>query len=383
MKIKVSVLKFDKRINRHLIRLTNNRPGLFNTYCNTILPLRVYLFNLLGGKAKNVVMGKTTLQEKYEEAKTKFGAEEVISRDKDILNCYIIYGIDPIEYFLFNFKNLDHDGRRQFLSDRERMYGSLQMMSWATFDELKEKDTFYKMAGQFFGRDVCIVKPQGDRAAFYDFVKKQPRFFGKPIDGTYGQGAGIFDIADYASADAAFDSFAAEGNWILEEIISQDARLAAFNASSVNTIRVPSFMTLDRHHQVLNPTIRTGRQGFVVDNAGSGGVTAMIDVKTGIIATEGIDKKYCRFEKHPDSGTQFKGTQIPMWEELMKTAEAVHRSLPKHHRYVGFDFALSTKGWVLIEGNWGQLIGSQTASQKGVRYEFERLMGLPSDTCYE
>ena len=383
MKLKVSLLKFDKHFNRPLLRLTNNRPWLFKLYTYTILPFRILLFNLLGGKPKNVVMGKTTLLEKYAECCDKFGKEAVERYDRDILACYIIYGIDPVEYFLFNFKDLDHDGRRQFLSDRERMYGSLSVMSWAIFDELKEKDTFYNMAGQFFGRDVCIVKPLGDRASFGEFVQKQPRFFGKPIDGTYGQGAGIFNISDYESVDAAFDSFASQGNWILEEIICQDSRLAAFNESSVNTIRVPSFMTLDGHHQVLNPTIRTGRKGFVVDNAGSGGVTAMIDVKTGKIATEGIDKKYCRFEKHPDSGTQFKGTQIPMWDELMKTAEAVHRSLPKRHRYVGFDFALSTKGWVLIEGNWGQLIGSQTASQKGVRYEFERLMGLPSDTCYE
>ena len=383
MKLKVSLLRFDKHFNRHLLRLTNDKPRLFSLYSCTMMPLRILLFNLLGGKTRNVVMGKTTLQEKYKECCEKFGTATVEQHDHDILSCYIIYGIDPVEYFLFNFKDLKHDERRQFLSDRERMYGSLNVMSWSTFDELKEKDTFYQMAGKFFGRDVCIVKPLGDKTAFYDFVKRQPRFFAKPIDGTYGQGAGIFDISDYASADAAFDTFAKEGSWMLEEIIAQDSRLAAFNTSSVNTIRVPSFMTLDGHHQILNPTIRTGREGFVVDNAGAGGVTAMIDVKTGVIATEGIDKKYHRYEKHPDSGIPFKGTQIPMWEELVKTAEAVHRSLPARHRYVGFDFALSTKGWVLIEGNWGQLIGSQTASQKGVRYEFERLMGFPADTCYE
>ena len=109
----------------------------------------------------------------------------------------------------------------------------------------------------------------------------------------------------------------------------------------------------------------------------------VIDIKTGIIVTEAIDKKYNRYKVHPDSGKPFVGTQIPRWNELVKIVEMAHRSLPSRHRYVGFDFALSEKGWQLIEGNWGQLIGSQTATQKGIRYQFESLMGLPEDSCFE
>ena len=39
-------------------------------------------------------------------------------------------------------------------------------------------------------------------------------------------------------------------------------------------------------------------------------------------------------------------------------------------RYVGFDFALTQEGWVLVEGNsLGQFVG-QIAEQKGVRKQF-------------
>ena len=183
--------------------------------------------------------------------------------------------------------------------------------------------------------------------------------------------------------DDAFSSFLSKGSWIIEEVIKQDSEMASFNESSVNTIRIPSFISETGEHVILNPTIRTGRKGFVVDNAGAGGITAMIDVQTGIIITDGIDKKYNRYSIHPDSNKQFKGTMIPHWKELKETVEKVHRSLPSRHRYVGFDFALSNNGWILIEGNWGQLIGSQTATQVGVRYQFEKLMNLPEDTCFE
>ena len=383
MKIKVTILKLDKIINRPIIRLTNNRPLLFKIYYYTILQLRILLFFITGGKRGNIVMGKLSFQDMLDEACLKFGTNLVKKQRKDILACYVLYGIDPTEYFLYHFDKKDHDSRREFLSDRERMFGCVKMMSWKTFEELKEKDVFYHLASKFFNRDVCIIKSKANKKDFNAFVTKHPIFFGKPITGTLGVGADIYCISKYNNNEDAFEYFLTKGFWILEEIIKQDAEMASFNESSVNTIRIPSFITKKGEHVILNPTIRTGRKGSVVDNAGAGGITAMIDIKTGIIVTEAIDKKYNRYKVHPDSGKPFVGTQIPRWNELVKIVEMAHRSLPSRHRYVGFDFALSEKGWQLIEGNWGQLIGSQTATQKGIRYQFESLMGLPEDSCFE
>ena len=383
MKIKVTILKLDKTINRPIIRLTNNRPLLFKIYYYTILQLRILLFYITGGTRGNIVMGKLSFQDMLDEGCMKFGSDLVKKRSKDIIGCYVLYGIDPIEYFLYRFEKKDHDSRREFLSDRERMFGCVKMMSWKTFEELKEKDVFYHLASKFFNRDVCIIKSNADKNDFDAFVIKHPDFFGKPITGTLGVGADIYSISKFNNYEEAFVYFLTKGYWILEEIIKQDAEMASFNESSVNTIRIPSFITKKGEHVILNPTIRTGRKGSVVDNAGAGGITAMIDIKTGNIVTEAIDKKYNRYKVHPDSGKPFVGTQIPRWNELVKIVEMAHRSLPSRHRYVGFDFALSEKGWQLIEGNWGQLIGSQTATQKGIRYQFESLMGLPEDSCFE
>lgn len=383
MGIKVSILTFDKKINRPLIRLTNDRPWLFKLYSSLVMPFRKWLLMSFDGWNTKVIVN-LTLQNKLDSCKQKFGSKYDVEKYKsDILSSYILYGIDPEEYFLYNFPTRGNDERRQFLSDRERKFGCKRGTTWQTFEELRNKDAFYQLAAPFFKRDVCIIKSAEDFETFKSFLSKQPRFFAKPNDGTFGNGAGIFDIADYKDEAELFQHFiSTPEKWILEEIIQQDPEMGKWNPSSVNTIRVPSFITKDGKHVVLNPTIRTGREGSIIDNAGSGGVTAMIDVETGKIATEGIDKKYNRYTNHPDSQVPFKGTQIPQWEELMKTAEAVHRSLPSHHKYVGFDFALSTNGWVLIEGNWGQLIGSQTASQIGIRYKFEKIMGLPADTCF-
>ena len=42
-------------------------------------------------------------------------------------------------------------------------------------------------------------------------------------------------------------------------------------------------------------------------------------------------------------------------------------------RYVGFDFALTPDGWVVIEGNWGNF-PHQVCVHHGIKKEFESLM---------
>ena len=56
------------------------------------------------------------------------------------------------------------------------------------------------------------------------------------------------------------------------------------------------------------------------------------------------------FEKHPDTGTQFEGNSIPRWDELNALSEKVVRVVPEQ-KQVGWDFALSKNGWVMVEGN--------------------------------
>lgn len=58
--------------------------------------------------------------------------------------------------------------------------------------------------------------------------------------------------------------------------------------------------------------------------------------------------------------------------------EALHKSTLRFNKFIGFDFALSNKGWCLIEGNWGQMI-NQYADKQGRKEEFELFMGYESN----
>ena len=110
----------------------------------------------------------------------------------------------------------------------------------------------------------------------------------------------------------------------------------------------------------------------IVDNAGSGGIISNVDSNTGLIYTDGFDENGKSYKCHPDSGLNFKGWQIPLWKELIETVKSVHMAM-SDHIYVGWDFALTDNGWVLIEGNWGQFL-NQYVDKVGRKEEFLKYM---------
>ena len=102
MKVKITLLKIDQKINRPIVRFTNNKPTLFSIYYYTILQLRKLLFLLCGGWNR-IATANLTLKEKLNSACRLFGNKyDVLKYKSDLLASYILYGIDPEEYFLYD-----------------------------------------------------------------------------------------------------------------------------------------------------------------------------------------------------------------------------------------------------------------------------------------
>ena len=289
--------------------------------------------------------------------------------EKDIVKAHLCYHVSAEEYFLYDFEHQDYWQRWEWLSDKDRLDILLQHFGENVFEELTDKSFFYNLAKDYFHRDVCVINDEQSQEDFQKFTKAHSRFIVKPIGGTMGADTFVTEVKNEEDVKNLYQQLKQKGDWMIEQLIVQHPDTASWNESSVNTLRIPSFRTNDGV-RILQPFFRTGRKGSVVDNAGHGGIFAVFDPETGIITTDGVDEHGGRFEYHPDSQKKFKGWQIPRWEELKALVKDIHHSLPAHHRYVGFDLALDKDGqWVLIEGNWGQMVG-QMAELKGIRKEF-------------
>ena len=81
------------------------------------------------------------------------------------------------------------------------------------------------------------------------------------------------------------------------------------------------------------------------------------------------------FERHPDTDEQILGAQIPKWGELNQLIEKVVNVLPAR-KWIGWDFALSKNGWVVVEANsTPSFVGVQMCTGKGIRDIIDATIG--------
>lgn len=294
----------------------------------------------------------------------------------DIITCWVKYQALPYEYFLFDFRNRSEQERWEFETDMDRISTLCRISNNILFkEEINNKYNFYQLAKPYFNREAIKIDSIEQTNDFAVFVKKYGEAFVKPLEGSKGKEAHIYSYVNDEKSIVYCKELLKEGSsWMVEERIKQNVAMGQWNETSVNTIRIPSFLRNDKF-TIIWTRMRTGKKGAIVDNAAAGGIVVNVEPQTGIVSSDGIDESYNHFDKHPGSGLTFKGWQVPRWNELLKTVEELHRTVFNKHIYIAWDFALTDDGWVVIEGNWGQLLGQQTASQIGVRREFHELVG--------
>ena len=294
----------------------------------------------------------------------------------DIIKCWLKYKALPYEYFLFKFRNRSDQERWEFETDVDRIATLRKLSPKGIFkEEIQNKYNFYLRAKPYFKRMAMKIDKQSSAEEFADFARKYGCVFVKPLDASKGKGVQQFTFLDASNAKKYFfELLDSHPEWIVEECIHQSAEMGQWNVSSVNTIRIPSFLSNGKF-TVIWTRMRMGKKDAIVDNLGSGGIVVSVDPQTGVITSDGCDDSNNHFEEHPDSKLKFKGWQVPRWAELLQTVEELHRNVFNKHVYIAWDFALTDDGWVLVEGNWGQLLGQQTASQVGVRRKFHELVG--------
>ena len=282
------------------------------------------------------------------------------------------FGCPFDEYFLFGYPTLNVKGREEFITDKRRWEYYAKMNTEENKEIFNDKRKAYDTFGKYYKRELIEVKSDEDEEKFLDFLSRNSRFIVKPYNGSGGRGIFVADSADYSDSKAMFAMLREKGHVVIEQLIRPAAEMAVFNASSVNTVRVPTLRLKDRV-VVFEPFLRTGLGNAVVDNAASGGAFAPIDPETGMCTMAAVDEFGRKYLKHPKSGVVYPGFQIPKWKEAVAFVTELSEVLPDNH-YVGWDIALTEDGWVMVEGNpRGQLV-SQYATKKGCRKLLESYM---------
>jgi hypothetical protein len=139
---------------------------------------------------------------------------------------------------------------------------------------------------------------------------------------------------------------------VVQRLVRQHESLAAFNPTSVNTLRIMTYRS--RAGVVLVSSVfRAGGVGNRVDNQSRGGVA--VGIVEGVLRETGHagadHTGYTALEAHPGSGVRFAGFVVPGWRAAVEACIASHCRIPTLD-LLSWDVAIDTDSQpVLIEIN--------------------------------
>jgi len=312
-----------------------------------------------------ILLYKTLLPHKY-----KHYLQRAMG-DTDMCHETLLHGTFYEEYELYGFADKDEAARREYLTDAVRNRICRRVNSREGERVVADKWLTYCRLKDFFHRRVMLIESEQTLSEAVAWGCRQGALVAKPANQCGGRGVQLLSGDGHEAWLALLND---KRGWVIEERIEQDAAVAQWNPSSVNTIRINTFL---RRGQVRQFTsfIRTGRSGSFVDNGFMGGLFASIDTASGIIITDGYDEKGHPYPVHPDSRVPFRGMQIPHWQELALLAEKMAKAMPDMV-YIGWDMALTPDGWEPVEANRGEFVAQQVTQHRGMRREFEGMCGL-------
>ena len=305
-----------------------------------------------------------------------------------------VYGCTYDEYFYYDFAHKTHEEKLKYMTFRVR----LRYMDYLNKKEDKHllfnKYETYQLLKEYYKRDVILCASSDDYAAFCAFTDKHPEFVVKPTDMSGGRGVYKTDVKglDDAQKREFFEKLLASGeenkakylrgnesSVVLEELIDQADEMAVFNPASVNGVRLVT-VTVDGTVHPYQAWLKIGRGGHFLTSAVFGTLDAGIDIKTGVVDSVGVNETGEAYDVHPDSNVPIVGFQVPRWAELLELAEECAKKIPQF-RYVGWDFVLTkNQGWCIMEANYSGDFMWQLYRNKGMREDFENLIGWKLDT---
>jgi hypothetical protein len=165
---------------------------------------------------------------------------------------------------------------------------------------------------------------------------------------------------DYSAAEfvrllreeGRFDAYVVQ-----KKMTNHPALDALISGGGLATVRVITFMNAQGTCDIVHADLKIPIGGNAISNlslGASGNMVAHLCLTTGRL-TRGIrlqpGRGFLEVERHPESGAEFSGFQLPFWSELrLLASKAASAVLPV--RSVGWDVIITPEGPMILEGNF-------------------------------
>ena len=258
------------------------------------------------------------------------------------------------DFFDFHFAEKPFEERVTYLSGLEKKDALKILNPEEKRGILDDKFLSYQYLKKWYDRDAVIIETADDYESFAAFMREHKAGLKKPFAGMQGKGIEKVTYEDDETLARQFhEMLESDGKFILEELIISHPMMKEIYPHSINTVRINTLVH-DGKVTPMMPFFRVGTGGNIVDNGAQGGIMATIDIETGEMISGAVAHNGLRYDRHPDTGTVFKGIKFPKWQELLDLTEELALKVAAEHGlyFVGWDMTYAEGDkWVVVEGN--------------------------------
>lgn len=331
-----------------------------------------------------------TIKDVIDRCYPNFKRKDLSKEDLFFISIYDYWtvGCTVNEGLYYHFIDKTIDEKRAFITLRDRLQYTNLLNNKDDSHMLTFKYEAYEILKPLYKREVIRICDEGDYDTFVDFISRHPQFVAKPEGASMSIGVHLVDSANYKKNIDLFNQLLDEGkecikhcSWcagtsvVLEEIIQQSEIMASLHPASINNLRCISILHNDEV-SIFFPCVKIGMNHEFICSGASGSLIAAVDPETGIVVTNARTEVLTEYSVHPDTGMKIKGFQIPEWEQMKEVVSEAARQFPSIP-FVGWDVVHSSKGWVIMEGNYAtEFVCCQLPYQEGFRDRFEKVIGF-------
>ncbi|MBQ0098183.1 MAG: hypothetical protein KBS62_04540 [Oscillospiraceae bacterium] len=295
----------------------------------------------------------------------------------DMLNCSIRYGAGYNDYDIFHFYDIPAKLRKTYVTRILNKKIIMRCNDQSVSDDLHFKSRFNRAYEKYLGREWYDVE-NGNLEKFKEFVEGKEYIFCKPDGLDSGRGIEKLKVSDFESVEKLYDYCIEKQFGVIEQLLTQHPKMALLHPESVNCIRMQTIVVNGKPHLVY-AACKAGNGGHFVDNLGFDGINIPVDKETGKLTKIGRTEHRQLFTKHPRTGIEFEGFEIPYFKEAVELCFKIALETPRVN-FVGWDCYIGENGPGIIEANdypdyYFWQLPELTPDRKGILPYFEKLFG--------
>ena len=261
----------------------------------------------------------------------------------DMIKCGIKYKANPKDYYTFKMYEMTKYERLTIITKgvNYEYYTKYNNPKYLHFFHNKAE---FNQAFQPYLNRSWLELDGKNKIAFAEFCKQHPIIIAKPVISQNGKKIEKFNTTEWKLKDL-YEELIEKKQTLIEEELDQYDELKELHPESINTIRVITLLG-----KVVACYLKIGNNHKIVDHYNQEGLIVPIDILTGKIIYQALDKDGNVYEKHPLTKKRILGLQIPRFQEVIELCENMCVEIPEIG-YVGWDICIGKEKCCVLDGN--------------------------------